>query len=156
MECLIAGIVVLLDWGSKEWAKVNLPLGVSRAFIPGLLQLHYTQNTGAAFSILSGQRWLLSALAIVAALLLYFFRQRITECKTSMKIVLGLVLGGTLGNLIDRLCYGYVIDFLEFSFIRFPVFNIADSALSIGVSLMVLMLLLEFKKEGLHDTPRRS
>jgi signal peptidase II len=156
MECLIAGIVVLLDWGSKEWVKVNLPLGVSKAFIPGIFQLHYTQNTGAAFSILSGQRWLLSALAIVAALLLYFFRQRITEGKTSMKIVLGLVLGGTLGNLIDRLCYGYVIDFLEFSFIRFPVFNIADSALSIGVSLMVLMLLLEFKKEGLHDTPRRS
>jgi signal peptidase II len=148
MECLIAGIVVLLDWVSKEWAKGNLPFGISQPFIPGLLQLHYTHNTGAAFSILTGQRWLLSILAIAASLFLFFFRQRITEGKASMKIVLGLVLGGTLGNLIDRLCYGYVIDFLEFGFIRFPVFNIADAALTLGVAFMVILLLFEFKKEG--------
>ena len=153
MESLIAGIIVLLDWGSKEWVKANLPLGISKPFLPGLLQLHYTQNTGAAFSILTGQRWLLSGLAIIVTFLLFVFRNRITNGKASLKIILGVILGGALGNLIDRLCYGYVIDFLEFDFVQFPIFNIADSALTIGVSLMILLLIVEIKREGLHDKP---
>lgn len=151
MECLIASIIVLLDWASKEWVKANLPLGISKPFLPGLLQLHYSQNTGAAFSILTGQRWLLSGLAIIAVVLLFYFRERITEGKAPLKVILGLILGGAIGNLIDRLCYGFVIDFLEFAFIQFPIFNLADSALTIGVSLMILFLLFEMKKEGVHD-----
>lgn len=151
MESILATAVLLLDWLSKEWAKTNLPFGVSQVVLPGILHLHYTQNTGAAFSILTGQRWLLSFLAATAALLLYLFRHRITEGKRILRLALGLILGGTLGNLIDRLCYGYVIDFLEFGFIRFPVFNLADTALTLGVSLMFLQLLLEWRKEIQHD-----
>ena len=156
MEIFIATMVVLLDWWSKEWVKKNLILGVSRKFIPRILNFHYTRNSGAAFSILTGQRWLLSGLALVAILFMLIYRNRIIDGKIMMKVVYGLILGGTIGNVIDRLRYGYVIDFLEFSFVRFPIFNIADSALTLGVGLVLILLLQELIREGFDGTKHRS
>ena len=112
------------------------------------MNLHYTKNTVAAFSILTGQRFLLTALSSLAVVFLILGRNKIIEDNNVMRLIYGLILGGTCGNLIDRLLYGYVIDFLEFGFFKFPVFNLADSALTLGVFLMVLLLVSELVKGG--------
>lgn len=148
MEIILAIVVIILDFFSKIWVKENLPYGVSQEFWPKLLNLHYTKNTGAAFSILTGQRFLLTALSSLAVVFLILGRNKIIEDNNVMRLIYGLILGGTCGNLIDRLLYGYVIDFLEFGFFRFPVFNLADSALTLGVFLMVLLLVSELVKGG--------
>lgn len=148
MDFLIALIILLSDFLSKQWVMTNLVYTTATRFIPGLLQFRYVWNTGAAFSILTGQRWFLVVLASLAAGALLIFRRKITSDRRIMRVIWGLVFGGTVGNLIDRIRFGYVIDFLEFDFITFPVFNIADSALVIGMGLFLSLTVYELYKEG--------
>lgn len=148
MDFLIALIILLSDFLSKQWVMTNLVYAAATRFIPGLLQFRYVWNSGAAFSILTGQRWFLVVLASLAAGALLIFRRKITSDRRIMRVIWGLVFGGTVGNLIDRIRFGYVIDFLEFDFITFPVFNIADSALVIGMGLFLSLTVYELYKEG--------
>lgn len=151
MDFLIALIILLSDFLSKQWVMTNLVYAAATRFIPGLLQFRYVWNSGAAFSILTGQRWFLVVLASLAAGALLIFRRKITSDRRIMRVIWGLVFGGTVGNLIDRIRFGYVIDFLEFDFITFPVFNIADSALVIGMGLFLSLTVYELYKEGKKD-----
>ncbi|MCE5196880.1 MAG: signal peptidase II [Negativicutes bacterium] len=148
MDLLIALLILLSDFFSKQWVLANLVYAAATRFLPGLLQFRYVWNTGAAFSILTGQRWFLVVIASLAAAALLLFRRKITGDKPLMRVIWGLVFGGTVGNLIDRIRFGYVIDFLEFDFITFPVFNIADSALVIGMGLYLSLTVYEIYKEG--------
>ncbi|HZW49421.1 MAG TPA: signal peptidase II [Bacillota bacterium] len=148
MDLLIALLILLSDFFSKQWVMTTLPYAAATPFLPGLLQLRYVWNTGAAFSILTGQRWFLVVLASLAAAALIFFRKKIIANQRIMRVIWGLVFGGTVGNLIDRIRFGYVIDYLEFDFITFPVFNIADSALVIGMGLYLSLTIYELFKEG--------
>lgn len=117
-------------------------------FIPKVVQFNYAENTGMAFSLFSGARWVFIALTcIVCAVgLWYIFSNR---CKNLWEYwSIGVIVSGGIGNLIDRTAHGYVVDFIEPTFINFAIFNIADSAVTLGaISLVICFLTDAFKKE---------
>ena len=140
---LTALIIVVGDQLSKLWIRNNLAVGQS---LPegGFLRLTHINNTGAAFGLFQGQTLPLIVIAVggVAVLLFYaflFYRRFPLLDNWSVWTCLGLVLGGTIGNLIDRLRFGYVTDFVDFGF--WPAFNLADSAIVVGVIIFACSLL---------------
>ena len=141
---LVALCVVLLDQASKEWVRGAFSLHESVPVIPGFFHLTYIRNTGAAWGMFSGQNVALSALALVMLAVLVVFRRKILPPGRVHRVALGLLCGGIAGNLFDRLRLDYVVDFLDF-FVRtshFPAFNVADSAICVGVGIYVLGTLL--------------
>lgn len=139
----LAGVDQLL----KIWATASLmPVGQA-PLIPGFIELQYVLNDGMAFSMLSGQRWLLIGvtgvvlLAVTVALIVH-------PMPRLERITWMLILGGGLGNLIDRVRTGVVVDYLNFQFMDFPVFNFADICVCTGVGLLILSLLLDMRKEN--------
>ena len=123
-------------------------VGDQAAFIEGFINFVHVQNDGASGGILGGQTVLLILLtiALLIALGWYYFSKIKTGGKyqTLLSVAIGFVVGGSLGNLYDRVIFGYVRDFINFQFIDFPVFNIADSAITIGVILLVIYFLCEY------------
>lgn len=136
-------IVLVLDQWSKIAIKGSMYLYQSIAIIPGF-KLTYVHNTGAAFSFLSEaggwQRWFFAGMALIISGVLTVWIYRLKKHELLLAVALSLVLGGAIGNLIDRLAYGYVIDFLDvyYQTWHWPAFNIADMAISVGVFLMLL------------------
>ncbi len=140
---LTALLVVVADQLSKSWIRSNLAIGESMPET-GFLRLAHVQNTGAAFGLLKDQALPLTIVAFIGiAVLLFFvlFMHRRFPFLATMpaKLVLGLSLGGTVGNLIDRLRYGYVTDFIAIG--RWPAFNIADSSVVVGTILIAYLLI---------------
>ena len=139
----VSAVVLLLDQASKLTIDSGMQLYESIALLP-FFNLTYVHNTGAAFSFLSEaggwQRWLFAGLAIVMSSAIGIWLSRLQKHETFMALALSLVLGGAIGHLIDRIAYGYVIDFLDvyYQTWHWPAFNIADSAICIGVGLMLL------------------
>ena len=141
---LVAIGIILLDQATKEWVRGTFSLLETHPVIPGLFNLTYIRNTGAAWGMFSGQNLTLSLLAFAMLLVLVFFRRKIMPPGRLHRIALGLLCGGIVGNLFDRLRLDYVVDFLDF-FVRgwhWPAFNIADSAICIGVAIYMLGTLL--------------
>ena len=136
-------LAIILDQASKQVVIVFMRLYESIGVLP-FFNLTYVQNTGAAFSFLSDaggwQRWFFSVLALVISIVLTVWLARLKDNETLLAISLALILGGAIGNLIDRVRYGYVIDFLDvyYQSWHWPAFNVADSAISLGVILMLL------------------
>lgn len=133
----VAGAVLALDMTTKLAVMARMAEGESIPVIAGLLTLHYVRNPGAAYGLLSGQRWALAALAAAVALgLLWYARNSRNRLE---RVALGLILGGALGNLIDRLRWGLVTDFLEINPLTFvfQVFNVADMGITFGVVLLI-------------------
>jgi signal peptidase II len=140
---LTAFLVVAADQLSKIWVRSHLTVGQS---LPetGWLRLTHVHNTGAAFGLFQGQSFPLTVIGLlgISALLLYalvFYRRFPLLDNTLGKVALGLVLGGTIGNLIDRLRLGYITDFIDFGF--WPAFNVADSSIVVGVIIFAYSLL---------------
>ncbi|NQV09144.1 signal peptidase II [Candidatus Woesearchaeota archaeon] len=131
---LAAFIILVVDQLTKFFIIKNFFSGEALK-LSSFLQIKYFTNTGAAFSILQDQATLLAWFSIVVIGFILFYYDKISK-KTHIPV--GLVLGGILGNLIDRISYGYVIDFIDFSF--WPAFNIADSALFVGVIWLVVYI----------------
>ncbi len=139
----ISGFVLILDQVTKWVADRSLELHVQ---VPVMPSFNFTlvYNTGAAFSFLSGaggwQRWFFSLLAILICIVIVIWLKRLNAHEKWMAVGLSLVLGGALGNLIDRLLYGYVVDFIQWYYKGFywPTFNIADSAITVGATILVI------------------
>lgn len=135
-------LAVILDQGSKFIIDSSMRLYQSIPVMP-YFNLTYVHNTGAAFSFLSEaggwQRWFFAGLAILISAVIAVWLARLKQHETLLAMALSLVLGGAIGNLIDRLAYGYVIDFLDvyYGAWHWPAFNIADSAITLGVMLML-------------------
>jgi len=136
-------LALVLDQGSKLLVDSSMQLFQSIPLMP-YFNLTYVRNTGAAFSFLSDaggwQRWFFAGLALLMSIVIAVWLSRLKQHETLMAVALALVLGGAVGNLIDRLAYGYVIDFLDvyIDTWHWPAFNIADSAIVLGVGLMLL------------------
>ena len=134
---------ILLDQGTKLAIDSSMKLYQSIPVLP-FFKLTYVHNTGAAFSFLSEaggwQRWFFAGLALAISCVIAVWLARLKQHETLLAVALSLVLGGAIGNLIDRLAYGYVIDFLDvyYQTWHWPAFNIADSAITLGVILMLL------------------
>jgi signal peptidase II len=132
-----------LDQASKLIIDNVMQLYESRAVF-AFFNLTYVHNTGAAFSFLSDaggwQRWLFAGLAVGMSIVISVWLTRLKPNETFIAIALSLILGGAIGNLVDRLAYGYVIDFLDIYYgnWHWPAFNIADSAITVGVVLMLI------------------
>jgi len=140
---ITALLVVVADQLSKTWIRSNLAVGHSLPEV-GFFRLTHVRNTGAAFGLFQGQSGPLTIVAIVGimVLLLYallVYRQFPFLDSTPVKVTLGLVLGGTVGNLTDRIRFGYVTDFVDVGF--WPAFNVADSAIVIGTILFAYSLI---------------
>ena len=135
---LIPAFVLAADRVTKALAANIPPEG--ETLLPGILGLRYTQNTGAAFSMLSGHPWLLGvlSLAVIVAAFLVLRKKRLSALTT---VGLMMMLGGALGNMIDRFFTGYVPDMIEFLFVHFAIFNVADTFLCVGCALTALSLL---------------
>jgi signal peptidase II len=136
-------LAIILDQGSKLAITSSMQLHQS-IFVTPYFNLTYVHNTGAAFSFLSEaggwQRWFFAGLALVISGVIAVWLARLKQHETLLAVALSLVLGGAIGNLIDRLAYGYVIDFLDvyYQTWHWPAFNVADSAITLGVILMLL------------------
>lgn len=148
--CLV-GIDQLVKW----WVRENISLGQSIPFIPHVMDLTYTQNTGAAFSSFSGMTWLLALVSLGASVVVAVLMARNFFPGKWGKLSLSLILAGAAGNLIDRALLGYVTDMFETTFINFAVFNVADICVVVGGFLMVFyaLFLWDKDKEPPHDAP---
>lgn len=116
-------------------------------FIPGFADFHYVQNTGAAFSMFSNATWLLALLSIVLVIALFYVLYRTKNYKSRLlRLALLFIIGGAIGNMIDRIFLGFVRDMIEFTFVKFAVFNVADSFVCIGAVLLGIFLLFYWDK----------
>ena len=141
---LVAVLVIVLDQASKEWVRGAFSLHDTIPVLPGFFNLTYIRNTGAAWGMFSGQNLALAVLAFAMLAALVLFRRKFLPPGRHHRVALGLLCGGIVGNLFDRLRLDYVVDFLDF-FHRgwhFPAFNVADSAICVGVAIYVLGTLL--------------
>ena len=141
MFWLIVAICIAIDQGSKLLVARTMELGSGRTLIPGVLDLTYTHNTGAAFSILTGKQTFLIVVtaSVLIAMIVYVIRKG-KSIFLPEKIALALIVGGGAGNLICRVARGYVIDFINIHIL--PIFNAADICVCCGCALLVLSVLL--------------
>lgn len=141
MALMVLGIVGL-DQLTKYLTVTNIPLYADTEAIPGLFHLTYVQNTGAAWSAFEGMTWLFALVFVLfAAFLVWEFSKKKMGFTTFERWCLVAVFGGGLGNMIDRIRLGFVVDMIEVDFIRFPVFNVADCFISCGCILLMIHLI---------------
>ena len=151
-----AGAAILalaLDQLSKIWVRANMAEGARLPLIPNWIHAEHIQNHGAAWGVLSGQKWLLIAFTIAVTALVVSSAREVSRRGKIAAIGFGFILGGALGNLIDRAMFGYVTDFFDLDtpvrwLQTFPIFNVADSALTCGVILMLVTLLFFPDEKG--------
>lgn len=145
---LIAAAFVVLDQFSK-WLVVTYlkPVG-SVTLIPNFLRLTYLENRGAAFGSFSEQRWVFMIFSTVAIVAVVVYLLRFSENSRLLRWTLALIVGGGVGNMIDRIALGYVVDFIDFCGIWSYIFNVADSCVCIGAGMMVLYCILTMRNEA--------
>lgn len=148
-------IIIILglaaDFFSKQWVLDNLTTGKVVEIIPGYLDFSYLENRGAAFGIFQGQVQLLSVVAVGISLVILAYLIRNRDLHPLAKISLSLIVAGALGNVYDRVSYGFVVDFIHFHLNNrwhFPTFNVADMCVVIGAGLMILYVLFLDKDES--------
>lgn len=142
-------VLILLDQWTKFLASRYLAGTSGISLIPGVFELYYLENRGAAFGMLSNRQWffvLIATVMVLAAVYVYVKLPR-EPYYYSLHLVCVLVAAGAVGNMIDRIVHHYVIDFLYFSLIDFPVFNIADCYVCVGAALAVILLFTLYKDE---------
>lgn len=143
---LLSFIIVLIDQVSKYLTQAYVDLGQQIEWIPGLLSVTHIHNTGAAWSILEGQMWFFYIVTVIVVVMLIYYMQQMKN-EPLLKTGLAFILGGALGNFIDRLLHQYVIDMIQLDFIDFPIFNLADTALTIGVILLFIQYIFLDRQE---------
>jgi len=146
-------LVCVVDQLSKLWILQNFALYDSLILIPGVFNLTFLRNTGAAFGMFAGHPvwWRQSffiGIAIIALIVLFFMQRKLGRQNSWYTTSLALIAGGAIGNLIDRICYGSVVDFLDVYIGKhhWPAFNAADSAISVGVCIFLITQFLEEKQ----------
>lgn len=147
---LAAVVLIALDQLSKLWIVNHIPLNTIHKFLPGIFSLTYLRNYGAAFSILQNQQWFFTVItfAVVGAACYYFIK----NLQGNFWLLFGLLLiiSGGLGNFIDRVRLGYVVDMVHLDFMNFAIFNVADSYLTVGVIILFITLWKEEENGNNH------
>ena len=148
---LFVSLAVAADQITKLWVLQAIPLHTQVDAIPGLFHLTYVQNTGAAFSSFQGQRWLFALIFVVFTVaVVWEFSKKRLPFSTFDRWCIAAIFAGGLGNMIDRIRLGYVVDMICVDFIEFPVFNVADCFITCGcIALMVSLIF--FNKEFWKD-----
>lgn len=144
---VIALIIIALDQITKFLVVKNMELGESLTIIDNFLYITSHRNTGAAWGILAGQMWFFYIVTIAVVIALVYYMQKMAKTHVLLGISLALMLGGAIGNFIDRVTRQEVVDFVDtiiFGY-DFPIFNVADSALTVGVGLLIIFMFFEEK-----------
>jgi signal peptidase II len=144
-EVFLILAVVALDQITKYAIEARLSLGQSIELIKGFFSLTYARNTGAAWSILTGQMTFFYIISTIALIVMTYFLWKTDKKETLQRVALALLIAGTIGNFIDRLMFQYVRDFLDFIIFGydFPIFNVADISLNVAIGLLILEAFLE-------------
>ena len=142
---LVFIITFAVDFFSKNLAEIVLADSITKInFIPEILSFEKVYNTGGAFSILQGNIFLLSAISAITLIVIVIYIFRENKCINKIETgALALIAGGALGNLYDRIFFGYVVDFIQLDFINFPIFNFADVFINIGVIILLISVVLK-------------
>ncbi len=151
IDVILMGLFVFLDQLSKYYAALRLKGNKPLVIVDGVFELHYLENNGAAFGMLQGQKaFFIFIAAVVLAIILYvILRTPYQRIFIKLNITLVLIASGAIGNLIDRIRYNYVIDFLYFSLINFPIFNVADIYVTLASFYLIILLLFVYKETDL-------
>ena len=151
---LISALLVGLDQWSKYLTVQNISLGETKEFIPGFLSLTHLRNTGAAWSLLEGKMIFFYVITVIVSVVIIYLLIKNYKKSICYSVGLSFVLAGAIGNFIDRVRLGYVVDMLQTDFMNFPIFNVADSTLVVGVICIFIYLILDEKaaKEGKNGT----
>lgn len=148
-------ILVIFLIGADQWLKRWVTKAILRngfhQFLPGIMGLTNLRNDGAAWSLMEGKQWFFAIVSVVAIIVLLYLLRRFRN-QQWLEISLCLIFAGTIGNFIDRLRFGYVVDMFEFLPVNFPVFNIADMCLTVGVIVLVIIVLMEKDDEPSDDS----
>lgn len=139
---VIVALIALDQWVKFEIVK-NIQLGEVKPFLPKILSLTYLRNTGAAFSILENQQWLFAVITLVVIGAAIGYLSKHIKGSAWLLSGLSLIIAGGIGNFIDRMRQGFVVDMFQLDFINFAIFNVADSYLTIGVLVLIVMMLKE-------------
>jgi signal peptidase II len=145
----VAAAVFTLDRLTKMWVERTIPLYEARPAIGDYLRIVHTQNSGAAFGLLPERTTLLSILSVFAVFAILYYYRQIASNSPVIAATLGMQLGGALGNLVDRVGQGYVVDFIDVGIpggVRFWAFNVADSSIVIGIVFVTFLLWQEERK----------
>ncbi|OJG88549.1 signal peptidase II [Enterococcus saccharolyticus] len=145
---LFSALVIGLDQWVKFWIVSNFALGDTQNIIPNILSFTYVQNTGAAWSIFEGQMGFFTVITLIAVAVVTYLLVRYRNENKLFTIGLALVLAGAIGNFIDRVRLGYVVDMFQTDFMNFPIFNVADMSLCIGVGLIFIYTIFDEKMKG--------
>jgi signal peptidase II len=147
---MVAIAIIAFDQLTKSLVARSLEFPSERVWLEGFFKLVHWGNTGSAFSMFQGANGILALVSIAAIVILYLTRHHFDADTTTGQIALGLIFGGIVGNLLDRMIHGHVIDFIYFYVVRsdgtelgFPAFNIADSAICVGVGLLFVLAWLQ-------------
>ncbi|EGG53559.1 signal peptidase II [Enterococcus faecalis TX1467] len=151
---LISALLVGLDQWSKYLTVQNISLGETKEIIPGFLSLTHLRNTGAAWSLLEGKMIFFYVITVIVSVVIIYLLIKNYKKSIWYSVGLSFVLAGAIGNFIDRVRLGYVVDMLQTDFMNFPIFNVADSTLVVGVICIFIYLILDEKaaKEGKNGT----
>ena len=146
-------LFIFFDQITKKMAIANLMNQDDIVLIPKVLQLHYLENTGAAFSLLEGKQILFAIITPVLLIFLVYLLFRMPQAKkyTLLNYIIVFIIAGAIGNYIDRITNNYVVDFIYFSLINFPVFNVADIYVTCSVIALFLVILFYYKDEDLEE-----
>ncbi|MBR2634015.1 MAG: signal peptidase II [Clostridia bacterium] len=158
LPTVIIVLIVILDQLSKYFATLYLEGGAAYTVIHGFLSFRYNENRGAAWGILADQRWVFMTVSTAAILAIvgYLFYTRKEKKNPLFLLSLCFFCGGGIGNMIDRVYLGYVVDFLRFDFIEFPIFNVADSFITVGAALMFLYIFYDLYREYKKSRKEKS
>ena len=137
---VVAVLVFIADQLSKHWVTASFTPGESRILIPHAVYWTYVQNTRGAFGLFGDQPWLLIILAVVVLAIFWFSFRDIAAGSPLVRVALGAIVGGACGNIADRVQHRYVVDFIDLRW--WPVFNVADSCITIGVCLLIVATLV--------------
>lgn len=144
---ILALLIIGVDQFTKYLTVANIDLHEVIEVIPNVLSWMYLRNTGAAWSILEGQMWFFYIITLIVVIVVVYYLQKYAHQSGLLALSLSFILAGSIGNVIDRLRFGYVVDMIRLEFIDFPIFNVADMALSVGVALMILYVFLDEKSK---------
>ena len=152
VDFLFALLLIAGDQISKYYAILLLKDQPPYSVVDGVFELHYLENNGAAFGILQGQKFffLFIASIIIGMILYVLFKMPYQKKYIKLHLTLVLIASGAIGNLIDRVRFNYVVDFLYFSLINFPVFNVADIYVTVAAFFLVILLLFVYKETDLE------
>jgi signal peptidase II len=158
---VIAFMVLAVDYATKWVARVKLDPHLPEELIPGYLRFSYCENTGVAFSLFDSvtsvwKPYILAAMAVIAAVGIFLYSMKMPADRKLLQIALAILTGGILGNFVDRVARGYVVDFIDFhiyDIFTWPTFNAADSAITIGIALLLIDTVKNPVGENATDPP---